>query len=221
MPEAEPTRVVVVDDDVLLTDALTLAWEREDDLAIVGKTELGADGIALARQTHPNVILMDHHLPDMSGAEAAAAVRAELPDLPVVIMTIDPTDDAMLAAVEAGAAGFIRKADGIRSVAEAVRRVASGEMLIEPSAVVRLLALARQRERQQSTQAATLVESLTMRENEVLQLMAQGHDTRGLADRLVLSQTTVRSHVAAILAKLDTHTRLEAVVKASRLGLIR
>jgi DNA-binding NarL/FixJ family response regulator len=163
---------------------------------------------------------MDHHLPDMNGAEATTALHAEAPDVAVVIMTIEPTDEAMLAAVEAGASGFISKTEGIRPVADAVRRAAGGEMLIAAATVARLLALARDRERRETSQH-TMIEALTARESEVLQLISEGLDTRGLADRLVLSQTTVRTHVAAILAKLDAHSRLEAVVKASQLNLLR
>jgi DNA-binding NarL/FixJ family response regulator len=218
---SEPTRVVVVDDDLLLLEALALAWEREADLAIVGIAGTAAIGIETARRQHPEVVLMDHHLPDMSGSEATIALRAALPEVAVVIMTIDPTDAALLAAIEAGANGFIAKTDGIRSVAAAVRRASTGEMLIEASTVARLLAVARDRERQQTGQVAALIQPLTGREAEVLHLMAQGLDTRGLADRLALSQTTVRTHVAAILAKLDAHSRLEAVVKAAQLGLLR
>jgi DNA-binding NarL/FixJ family response regulator len=216
---AEAKRVVVIDDDRLLTEALALAWEREGDLTIVEVAGTGTRGVELACRARPDVVLMDHHLPDLSGAEATAALRAELPEVPVVIMTIDPTDEAMLAAIEAGASGFVAKADGIRSLAAAVRQAANGEMLISAPTVARLLALSRDRERVRSGQVVP-IEALTVRETEVLQLMAQGLDTRGLAERLVVSQTTVRTHVAAILSKLDAHSRLEAVVKASELGLL-
>jgi DNA-binding NarL/FixJ family response regulator len=219
MERAEAKRVVVVDDDHLLADALALAWEREDDLAIVGLAYTGGEGIALARRERPDVVLMDHHLPDVSGAEATAALHAELPDLAVVIMTIEPTDEALLAAIEAGASGFIAKSDGLRPVAEAIRRAANGEMLIPAARISQLLALAQDRRRREAVRQ-TLVEQLTAREAEILQLMAQGLDTRGMAERLVVNQTTVRTHVAAVLAKLDAHSRLAAVVKAGELGLI-
>jgi DNA-binding NarL/FixJ family response regulator len=217
---AETTRVVVVDDDRLLTDALRLAWEREADVEIVGQAHTGAEGLAVARRERPDVVLMDHNLPDTTGAATTAALHAELPGVAVVIMTIEPSDEAMLAAVEAGASGFLAKTDGIRPLAEAVRRAANGEMLIPAATIARLLGLARDRRRRQAEQHG-LVERLTARELEVLQLMAQGLDTKALADRLVLGQTTVRTHVAAVLGKLDAHSRLEAVVKAGELGLLR
>src|SRR5688572_21083322 len=124
MTPAEVKRVVIVDDDRLLTDALALVWGAEPDLRIAGIADTGAAGVDLACQAHPDVVLIDHNLPDMTGAEATAALRAQLPDVPVVIMTIDPTDAAMLAVIEAGASGFVAKADGIRAVAAAVRRAA-------------------------------------------------------------------------------------------------
>ena len=219
MSLSAPKRVVVVDDDLLLTDALMLAWKYEEDLTIVGVAGTGSGGVEMASREEPDIVLMDHHLPDMSGAEATMALRTVLPRIAVVIMTIDPSDDAILAVVEAGASGFVSKAQGIRSLGEAVRRVANGEMLIAAPTVARLLALARDRERRQAS-PSTLVEPLTAREVEVLQLVAEGMDTRSLAGHLVLSHTTVRTHVASILAKLDAHSRLEAVVKASKLGLI-
>jgi DNA-binding NarL/FixJ family response regulator len=219
MIETETIQVVVVDDDVILAEALSLAWEREPDLTIAGMAHTGADGIALARSCRPNVILMDHHLPDMTGAEASATLTVELEGTAVVIMTIDPSDEAMLAAVEAGACGFLSKAQGIRAVADVVRRAAAGEMLIPAATIARLLMLTRQRQRQELERRA-LVERVTSRELEVLQLMAQGLDTRGLADQLVLSQTTVRTHVASVLGKLGAHSRLEAVMKATELGLL-
>jgi DNA-binding NarL/FixJ family response regulator len=219
MERAEAKRVVVVDDDRLLADALALVWEREDDLAIVGLAYTGAEGIELARRERPDVVLIDHHLPDMNGTEVTAALHAELPNLAVVIMTIDPTDEALLASIEAGASGFLAKSDGLRPVAEAVRRAANGEMLIPAATISQLLALAQDRRRREATRQ-TLVEQLTAREAEILRLMAQGLDTRGMAGRLVVSQTTVRTHVAAVLAKLDAHSRLAAVVRAGELGLL-
>jgi DNA-binding NarL/FixJ family response regulator len=220
MEHADAKHVVVVDDDHLLADALALALEREEDLAIVGLAHTGAEGVGLAGRERPDVVLMDHNLPDMSGAEATAALHGDQPDLAVVIMTIDPTDEALLAAIEAGASGFLAKSDGLRPVAEAVRRAANGEMLIPAATIARLLARAQDRQRRE-TARQTMIEQLTARESEILQLMAQGLDTRGMAERLVVNQTTVRTHVAAVLAKLDAHSRLAAVVKAGELGLLR
>jgi DNA-binding NarL/FixJ family response regulator len=220
MPSSEPTRVVVVDDDVVLAEALGLIWASEPDLEIVGLAHTGGEGVELARRQRPHVVLMDHHLPDMTGAEATAAVCAELADTAVIVATIDPSDDALLAAVEAGASGFLSKREGVQAVSDAVRRVARGEMLIPAATIARLLGLARQRRRQEARRE-TLRERLTERELEVLQLMARGLDTRALAEQLVVSQTTVRTHVAAVLSKLDAHSRLEAVVKATELGILR
>jgi DNA-binding NarL/FixJ family response regulator len=210
----------VVDDDVVLTEALSVVWEREGDLEIAGLAHNGADGLELSRREQPHVVLMDYRLPDTTGTEAAATLSDELPGTAVVIMTIDPSDEAMLEAVESGASGFLSKTEGVRAVTDAVRRAAGGEMLIPAATIARLMALARDRRRREHQRQA-MQERLTARELEVLQLMAQGLDTRALVDRLVLSQTTVRTHVSSVLAKLDAHSRLEAVVKASELGLLR
>ena len=130
MPDPEQTRVVVVDDDVVLTEALSVVWEREDDLQIVGLAHTGADGLELSRREQPQVVLMDYRLPDTTGTAAAAKLSDELPGTAVVIMTIDPTDEAMLEAVESGASGFLSKTQGVQAVTDAVRRAAGGEMLM-------------------------------------------------------------------------------------------
>jgi len=217
---ATDCRVVIIDDDRLLTDALALAWQREPDMEIVGVANTAAAGLDLTRRERPNVVLVDYNLPDMSGSDAIAQLREELPDVASVIMTIDPSDQAIMAAIDAGANGFLPKTEGMSRVADAVRKAANGEMLITGARVAQLMALARGPDPLPARPRIGAFEPLTMRETEVLQLMAQGLDTAALADRLMLSQTTVRTHVAAILSKLDAHSRLEAVVKASRAGLL-
>jgi two-component system, NarL family, nitrate/nitrite response regulator NarL len=220
MSESDPIRVIIVDDDVVLTDALGLLWERGGDIEMVGVAHTAAEGIGLARRELPHVVLMDHHLPDRTGADATESLSKEIPGVAIIILTMDDSDEALLAGIEAGASGFLVKQSGIREVSDAVRRAAAGEMLIDPATIVRLTAAIRGRRRRES-EGQLLLERLTGRELEVLQLMATGLDTRAMAESLTVGQATVRSHAAAVLSKLGAHSRLEAVARATRAGILR
>ena len=222
MARSEPDRidVLIVDDDVVLAEALSLVLERETDIRVVGLAHSGAEGIASAEQGRPEVVLMDFHLPDMTGAEATRAVCQRLPAAQVVMLTMDGDDRTLLAAVEAGAAGYLLKSRGVSQVVEVVRRAAAREALFPADLMARVMTAMRE-QRRRDDQRSGLAERLTARELEILELMAQGLDTRALADRLVVSPTTVRTHVQSVLAKLEVHSRLEAVARAVELGILR
>jgi DNA-binding NarL/FixJ family response regulator len=220
MEPSDPIRVLVVDDDVVLAEALSLVLGRESDLSVVGFAHTGAEGVALAQREQPTVVLMDFHLPDTTGAEATRRLLEALPGAQVVMLTMDSTDETLLAALEAGAAGFLLKSRGVGGVVDVVRRAAAGEALFPGNVMARLVASMREKQRREAEKSG-LVERLTARELEILRLMADGLDTKALAERLVVSSTTVRTHVQSILAKLGAHSRLEAVARASELGLIQ
>lgn len=218
--EPDTISVLIVDDDVVLAEALSLVLEREADIRVVGLAHSGAEGIATAEQARPAVVLMDFHLPDMTGAEATRSVCRRLPAAQVVMLTMDGDDRTLLAAVEAGAAGYLLKSRGVSQVVEVVRRAAAQEALFPADVLARVMTALREQQRRVDRQSG-LVERLTARELEILELMAQGLDTRALADRLVVSPTTVRTHVQSVLAKLEAHSRLEAVARAVELGILR
>jgi DNA-binding NarL/FixJ family response regulator len=220
MSGPEPVRVVIVDDDVVLSEALEMLWRRGEDIEMVGTARTAAEGIVLARRELPDVVLMDHHLPDRTGADATEILGNELHGVAIVILTMDDSDEVLLAGIEAGASGFLVKRSGIREVSDAVRRAASGEMLIDPATIARLTAAIRDRRRREAG-GPVLLERLTARELEVLRLMADGLDTRAMAESLSVGQATIRSHAAAVLSKLGAHSRLEAVARATRIGLLR
>jgi two-component system, NarL family, nitrate/nitrite response regulator NarL len=218
--ESRQIRVLVVDDDVVLAEALRLVLGSEPDIEVVGLAHSGGDGIMLAIRQDPDVVLMDFHLPDMTGASATRGMRAKLPDPRIVMLTMDNQDDTLLAALEAGAAGFLLKSQGVAEVVGLVRRAAAQEPLLPSETLARLLSSLRQRQ-QQHDGRTELAERLTARELEILQLLATGLPTRAMAERLVVSSTTIRSHVQSILTKLGAHSRLEAVARAQDLGLLR
>jgi DNA-binding NarL/FixJ family response regulator len=219
---AEPagrTAVLIVEDHQVLAEGLELALQRHEDLNVVGWAATVEDALALARERRPNVVLMDFHLPDGTGAEAAGKLRKELGDVAIVFLSADSSEDALMAAIESGASGYLVKSGAAAQVADAVRRAAEGEMLIPAATLAGLLARQRQRQREEAA-IQKLAGQLTPREREILQLMAQGLDNRAIAEKLFISFTTVRGHVQNILEKLDAHSKLEAVARANQHGLI-
>ena len=214
-----PVRLLIVEDHQLLAEGLELALERDADCNVVGLAHNVEDAMRLAEQERPDVILMDYYLPDATGAEAAVRIRQHLPNVAIVVLTARDDDDTLLAAVEAGASGFLLKTQAVAQVADAVRRAAEGEMLIPAARLAGLISRQRQRARQEAERTRAL-SLLTGREREVLQLMAQGLDNRAIAERLVISFTTTRGYVQNVLAKMGAHSKLEAVARASQLGLL-
>jgi DNA-binding NarL/FixJ family response regulator len=211
--------VLIVEDHQVLAEGLELALERHADLDVVGWAGTVAAAIELAREKRPQVVLMDFHLPDGTGAEAALRIRNELNEAAIVFLSADSSEDALMAAIESGASGYLVKSGAAAQVADAVRRAAEGEMLIPAATLAGLLARQRQRQREEAA-FQHMAGQLTPREREILQLMAQGLDNRAIAERLFISFTTVRGHVQNILEKLEAHSKLEAVARANQHGLI-
>ncbi|MGH7777325.1 MAG: response regulator [Candidatus Dormibacterales bacterium] len=217
-PTGERMGVMIVEDHQVLAEGLELSLERHHDLEVVGLAGTVAQAVEMARAKRPRVVLMDYHLPDGTGAGAAAAIRREVSDVAVVMLSADTSDEAMMAAIEAGACGYLVKSEAAAKVVEAVRRAAEGEMLIPVGVLAGLLARQRQRA-QEAAERDRLLGQLTPREREILNLMARGLDNWAIADRLVISFTTVRGHVQNVLEKLGAHSKLEAVARASEAGL--
>ena len=214
-----PIRVLIVEDHQLLAEGLALALGRHADLQVVGAASTVAEGTRLALETRPDVVLLDYYLPDGRGTQVASVIRQQLPRTAIVVVTGETGEAALLDAVAAGACGFLLKSQTTTEVVTAVRRAAEGEMLI-PAATLAAL-VGQQRERaQQESERAVWRKRLTPQEQAVLRLMAEGLDTRAIAARLVVSPTTVRTHVKNVLEKLGAHSRLEAVARASHYGLL-
>jgi DNA-binding NarL/FixJ family response regulator len=220
MDRAEPISVLIVDDDAVLAEALSMVLQSQPEFRVVGAANAGAAGVELAGREQPTVVLMDFHLPDMTGAEAVKQLNAARPETAVVMLTMDASDETLLAALEAGATGFLLKSRGIGEVVDIVRRAAAKEMLFPAATVARLMGAMREKRRREIEQGA-LLDQHTAREMDTLRLMAQGCDTKAIADRLVVSTTTVRTHVQNVLTKLGAHSRLEAVARATELGLLK
>ena len=209
-------RVLLVDDHPLFLDGVTAALAGDPDLAVVGTAGDGASALAQAAALEPDVVLMDLNLPDGSGVDATRELLASRPTLRVLVMTMSNDDDAVVAAMRAGARGYVVKGAGRDDLLHAVRTVAAGGAVFSPGVADRLGAffsgLAAQPGREVFPQ-------LTEREREVLELLARGYDNRRIARELFLSDKTVRNHVSNVLARLDAPDRAEAILRARRAGM--
>jgi DNA-binding NarL/FixJ family response regulator len=219
MRTGDVVRVLVVEDHPIVAEGLKLAIDRNADLAVVGTVGTVAAAGPAAAVLQPHVVLLDYHLPDGNGSDAAARIRAVAPDAVLLMLTADGSDDVMLAAIEAGVSGRIVKSEAVTGIADAIRRAAAGEMLVSPATLAALLGRRRQRA-ERDAQRGSFRERLTPREAEILQLMARGLENRAVADQLGISVYTVRVHVQSLSSKLNAHSRLEAVVRATEYGLI-
>jgi DNA-binding NarL/FixJ family response regulator len=206
-------RVLIVDDHEVLASSLAKTLDTEPDLLSVGVAGSLKQAAELIRTTAPDVLLLDHRLPDGDGVAAIGRRRELRPSIAVIILTASPSEHLMVAAVEAGVSGFLSKTRSLAEVTSAVRAAAVGEAVISPEMLARLLPRLGGTGR---VGAATLTE----REREILGLIAQGLSNAAIAERLVVSVNTVRNHVANLLAKLGARSKLEALSIAIREGLL-
>jgi DNA-binding NarL/FixJ family response regulator len=214
-------RVLLVDDQALLRAGLRVLLESEEDIAVVGEAGDGDEAIFLARQTSPDVVLMDIRMPRLDGVEATKRIAADdrLGDVRVLILTTFETDEYVFEALRVGASGFLVKDSDPTEVLRAVRVVASGEALLSPSITRRLIEeYAAWPERRRSTPSE--LEELTPREREVMSLVAYGLTNAEIAERLVVSPATAKTHVSRSMMKLHAHDRAQLAVLAYQTGLV-
>ena len=208
-----PVRVLIVDDHEVLATSLALVLDDQPDITTVGVAGTIAKAKALIVTTTPDVVLLDHRLPDGDGVAAIRELRRLRPSAEVVMLTASAADHVLVAAIEAGAAGFVSKTRGLADVTAAVRAAAAGEAVISPELLIRLLPRL-----QRGPQAGR--SDLTEREREVLGLLAEGLSNAAIAQKLTVSVHTVRNHIANLSAKLGAHSKLEALSIAVRDGLL-
>jgi DNA-binding NarL/FixJ family response regulator len=217
-------RVVVVDDQAVIRTGLRTMLEHETDLTIVGEASNGAEAVDLVARARPDVVLMDVRMPEVDGIEATRRIlAAEAPPAVLVLTTFDD-DEYVFGALRAGAAGFLLKDAGADVLVAAVRTVATGDALVDPSVTRRLV------ERWVALEASSAptprpvpaaVGTLSAREREILVGLARGRTNRELADDLIVSEATVKTHVSNLLTKLGVRSRVHAVVIAYEAGFVR
>ena len=208
-----PIRVLIVDDHEVLASSLAMVLDAEPDITTAGVATTLEQAQALVSTSDPDVVLLDHRMPDGDGVAVIPQLRAARPSLGIVVLTASSADHVLIAAIEAGASGFLSKTRSLDEVTAAVRAAAAGESVISPELLARLLP----RFGRGKTHSA---DELTEREREVLALVAEGLPNAAIAERLVVSVHTVRNHIASLSAKLGAHSKLEALSIAVRQGLL-
>jgi DNA-binding NarL/FixJ family response regulator len=216
------TRVLLADDQPLLRTGFRMILSSEPDLQVVGEAGDGNSAVELARKLRPDVVLMDIRMPGMDGIGATRALAGPGVEDPikVLILTTFGLDEYVVESLRAGASGFLLKDAPAEDLVEAIRVIAAGEALLAPSVTRRLLdKIASRLPPATETKNPALAE-LTEREMEVLKLMARGLSNAEIAEKLFVSETTVKTHVSRVLGKLDLRDRVQAVIMAYETGLV-
>jgi len=214
-----PLRVLIADDQRLVRTGLAMILDSEDGIEIVGEAADGAEAVHRARALRPDVVLMDIRMPGTDGIEATRRLTAAGDPVKVLILTTFDADELVYAALRAGASGFLLKDAPAPDLVNALRVIAAGQAMLSPVITRRLLDEFARRD-PGSAARAPAPGLLTAREHEVLLLVAEGLSNGEIAERLVLGETTVKTHVGRVLAKLGVRDRVQAVVLAYETGLV-
>jgi DNA-binding NarL/FixJ family response regulator len=214
-------KILLADDDVMVRAGLKAVLNSEDDLEVIGEAADGDEAVALAGELKPDVVIMDIRMPNLDGLAATAQIVASGEVSPrVLVLTTFELDEYVFEALQAGAGGFLLKRASPEDLIEAVRVVASGESLLFPPVMRRLVSQYAATSEQADRLTANL-ELLTEREREVLRLVARGMSNREIADELFVGNETVKSHVGSVLMKLGVQGRTQAVIAAYESGFVR
>jgi two-component system, NarL family, response regulator DevR len=209
---ADPIRVFLLDDHELVRRGVRDLLEGEDDLVVVGEAGTAEEAVGRIPATTPNVAVLDVQLPDGDGVEVCREIRSKHPEIACVMLTSFSDDEAVYAAIMAGAAGFILKQVRGNDLVDGIRRVARGESLLDPQVTTRVL------ERLRTQSEADELAELTDQERNILMLIADGLTNREIGEQLFLAEKTVKNYVSNLLSKLGMHRRTEAAVYAARLA---
>ncbi|KRC66991.1 LuxR family transcriptional regulator [Aeromicrobium sp. Root236] len=205
------TRVFLLDDHEIVRRGLRDLLEQEEDITVVGEAGTAADALARIPAVGPDVAVLDARLPDGSGVDVCRSIRSSHPAIAVIILTSYDDDDALFAAIMAGAAGYVLKQVRGHDLVEAVRRVASGHSLLDPVVTQRVLTRIREGGPQVDP-----IDRLTVQENRILELIGEGMTNRQIAAEMFLAEKTVKNYVSQLLAKLGLQRRTQAAVLAVR-----
>lgn len=210
------TTLVVVDDQFLIRDGVAAILDAEDDFTVLGTAADGAEAVGLIATLAPDVALMDIRMPEVDGIEATRRVIASGSATKILILTTFGADDYVLAALRAGASGYLLKDAPRESLVAAIRAVAAGDVAVEKEVLVQLV---RGQPVREQPEVVAALGRLSPRESEVLHLVAQGATNPEIARSLFIGETTVKTHVSRIQTKLDARDRVQLVVIAHRTGL--
>jgi len=216
---SEPLRVLLVDDHILFRKGVQAVLAARSDIEVVGEAGDGLEAVALARETMPDVILMDVTMPGCDGLEATRRIKRELPYVQVFMLTVSDNDEDLFEAIKSGAQGYLVKDLKGQQLFDALEGVARGEAAFSGMIAAKILREFREPGRDTDDGLET-TEPLTEREREVLQLVVEGKSNQEIARSLVLSESTVKNHLRNILGKLHLRNRIQAAVYAVRQGLV-
>ena len=209
-------RLMLADDHRMLREGLRRSM-TEHGFDVVGEASDGAEAVDLAGELSPDVILMDVTMPELDGVEATRLVKAANPTIRVIMLTMHADQEVLAAAIRSGASGYLVKDCSTEEIAEAIRSAVSGETTLSPALAASMLDEVRRIDAAEPAEEERIV---TKREEEVLQLIADGCSTPEVAERLYISQKTVKNHLASIYQKLDARDRTQAVLQAVRMGIV-
>jgi DNA-binding NarL/FixJ family response regulator len=211
-------RLLLADDHPMLRDGLRRSL-TDEGFEVVGEANNGNEAIELADQLRPDVILMDVTMPELNGVDATRRIHATHPDMRIVMLTMHADREVLEAAIDAGAAGYLVKDCSIDEIAQTVRQACDDDTALSPAIAASMLDEVRRLEPHVAEDAPERI--VTKREEEVLQLIADGCSTGEVADRLYISHKTVKNHLASIYQKLNARDRTQAVLQAVRMGIVR
>jgi NarL family two-component system response regulator LiaR len=206
-----PIRVLIADDHEVVRQGLRTFLEIDPELEVVGEAADGREAVRLAHRLRPDVVLMDLLMPELDGIVATQLIRQELPDTEVMALTSVLEDASVVGAVRAGAIGYLLKDTRAKELRQAIKAAAAGQVQLSPEAAARLM---------REVVAPERPEVLSQRETDVLRLLAHGLANKEIAQRLSITEKTVKTHVSSILGKLGVQSRTQAALYAGRIGLV-
>jgi DNA-binding NarL/FixJ family response regulator len=207
----EKTRILIADDHPIVRDGLRGILTRQPDFEVVGEASNGVEAVTLTDQLHPDIVLMDLNMPELDGVSAIARIKAEHPDTRILVLTTYDSDADILPALESGATGYLLKDTPREELFEAIRAASQGRPQLAPTVAARLMDRMR----------GPVEEALSSREIDVLKLVARGVNNKEIANRLYITEATVKSHLVHIYGKLGVADRTAAVTKALERGILR
>lgn len=212
-----PIRVLIADDHTIVRAGVRLLLDTEPDIEVVGEAVEGSEALALTRKLCPDVVLMDVAMPGMDGMEATRQIKAHCPETQVLVLTMHRSDEYFFKMLQAGASGYIIKGAETHELLRAVHVVAQGEVFLYPTITSKLV-----REYLDITRAGTSgTPSLSPREKEIMRLLAEGYSNKEIAEKLVITLSTVYTHRSKLMDKLGLTSRYDLVQYARRKGIIR
>ncbi len=221
-------RVLIADDQTLMRQGLQTLLELQAGISVVGQAANGTEALSQVARLKPDVVLMDVRMPGLDGVEATRQIRAQFPEMQVIILTTFDDDEYVFEGLRAGAMGYLLKDVSDDVLADAIRRVARGEALIEPSVARKVLAefarlgkgTSQSGEQTPAKHVRDALDALSERELDVLRLVARGLSNREIAERLVITEGTAKNHVSNLLSKMGVRDRTQAVLKAKEWGWV-